>query len=189
MKKLLIQIAVVFSFVVICGIVFKCQRTKIVQLNSENKRLSDNNYQLFTQKQQETTLYLKERELSKVLHRERDSLAKSLLIRPKQVLVIKTEIQTIHDTVIKPVQVLVYGQNFWKISDKDKCWLWEADALLKNDSLQVNRTNFDYHNKMTEVYYKKAPHIWFIRTGKWKFFTQKSMECGNISTEEFHFVK
>lgn len=185
-KYYLIGVAVLFLIGAVVTV--NIQKNKIKLLNSENERLSGNNYQLFTNVRNQEQLFLREKELSKVLIQQRDSLSRTLRIAPKQVISIKYETQTIHDTVNKMVFVEKVAQNFWHISDNDKCWTWKGNAILNDDSLNIVRTSFDYKNKVTETYYKKAPHLWFIRLGKWKYYTDKKPECGELVTQEFHFI-
>lgn len=183
-------IGVVILFLAGTVITVNLQAKKIKRIEADNFRLESNQYQLMADARTQTNLFLKEKEINGILHQERDSLANSLQIKPKQVLKIVYETQTIHDTILKPVQVFIQGQNFWKIKDQDKCFTWQADAFLKNDSLEINRTLFDYHNKVTDVYYRKRPHKFLcFHFGKYQNFNQKSSECGNTVTNIFNFIK
>jgi hypothetical protein len=184
----------IYGFIaVIIGLLIletRIQSGKISRLKIENSRVQANNVQLFGEKRQQTTLYLKEKELTRELSTQRDSLAKALKIRPKQVEKIVYRDNTIRDTVIKEVPVIISGKNEWKISDKDKCWSWNAIANLNGDSLKVNRTGFDYHNRTTETYYQKRPKKFlFIHYGKKQNYIEIKPECGEVTVKSFVFVK
>lgn len=183
---------IVGAILIIAGtfVTVNIQAKKIRWLNSEKNRLTINNYQLMAEKRQETNLFLREKELTGKLSTERDSIAKALQIKPKQITQIKYQVEIVRDTIDRPVPVFIQGQNFWKIKDVDKCFTWEADAFLQSDSLNIKRTLFDYHNKMTEVYYRKRPHKFlFIRYGKFQNLKKISQDCGEIEIKSFNFVK
>jgi len=189
MKNLWIYLVVACLFLLLV-LTINIQRTKIGKLESDNTRLEYNQTELTKENNELTVLTLRKDEVIGRYARERDSLAEALKIKPKQVIQIKYQTITEHDTVPVPVPVFISGQNFWKIKDTGKCFVWQADAFLKSDSLEVTRTGFDYNNKVTHTYYKKRPHKFlFIRFGKWEYFNDITPECGEARTEVINFIK
>lgn len=183
-------IGITVLFLVAAVVTVNIQSKKINRLQTDNFRLEGNQFALLEDTKAQTTLFLKQKEITGQLLKERDSLAKALKIPPKQVEKISYNTITVHDSIDKPVLVFIAGQNFWKIKDKDKCFTWEADAFLLNDSLSVKRTDFSYQNKTTEIYYRKRPyHIWFIKYGKWIYKQKIDATCGNSTIKVFNFTK
>jgi hypothetical protein len=156
---------------------------------ADRERLQLNQEQLMTENIQISNLVIKNKEVTGRLKQERDSLAAVLKIKPKQIERIIYINNTIHDTVNKPVPVFITGKDTWLISDSSKCYKWDADVYLMNDSLKVWRTNFEYSNLTTQTFYKKAPHIWFIRIGKWNYMQKINSECGEVIYKNFVFEK
>jgi len=146
--------------------------------------------QLMAENRTETTLFLKQKELSGQLLKERDSLANALKIRPKTITKFVDRVITEHDTVPGKVPVTEISKNTWKISDSDKCWTWTGIAKLSNDSLNVTRTLFDYHNKITDVFWsQRAKQFLWFRIGKKKTYHKTMSECGDVSTKEINILK
>ena len=168
----------------------RIQSGKIDRQKVEIGRLNDNNLQLMADNRQQTTMYLKEKEVTGRIKVERDSLAKSLKIAPKQITKIVEVKTVVHDTIRKEVPVQAIGKDSWKISDKGECWSWSGVASLKNDSLHVQRQNFEYDNTTTPVYYRVRPHKFlFIKYGKWVNKVSVTSKCGSPSITEFNFIK
>jgi len=186
----LIGIGIAVLFLASAIVTVKIQAKKIKAQKEEIDRVQLNNMQLMGENRQKTTLVLKERELTGKVLAERDSLAKALRIKPKQIEKIITNTLIDHDTIPVPVPVYISRQNFWKIKDSGSCFKWQADAFLLNDSLSVNRTLFFYSNKTTDVYFKERPRKFlFIRFGKWQYKQKIDSECGGISTKEITFLR
>ena len=186
----LILIGLVVLFLASAVVTVNIQAKKIKARDAEIARVQQNNMQLMGENRTQTTLVLKERELTGKVLAERDSLAERLKIRPKQITKIITKTVIQKDTVIQKVPVYISGQNFWKIKDAGPCFKWQADAFLKDDSLSVNRALFSYSNKTTDVFFKERPRKFlFIRFGKWQYKQKIDSECGGVSTKEITFIK
>jgi hypothetical protein len=167
----------------------RIQSVRIKKQKADIARIEENNLQLMADVNSQMVLNLTQKEVTGKLKAQRDSLAKAFKTRPKEITkIVETKI-VVHDTVKVKVFVQSTGKDYWTIKDGDKCWKWEADAYLWDDSLNINRTLFEYSNKTTSVFYRKAPHIWFIRIGKWKNFENISSECGQSSVKTFNFSK
>lgn len=183
----------VYGFLIIVFIALICTVKILINKNkrlfADNSRIEANNFQLMSDNRQQTNLYLTEKELSWSLKQERDSLAKALKIKPKQIEKIIYIDNSIYDTVRVNVPVIVTGKNKWKIEDSGECFKWSANAFLLQDSLKIERTNFEDYNKTTQVFYHKAPHIWFLRIGKWTNYVQINAKCGDVKIETFNFIK
>ena len=187
-KTYLLIFAVLF-----CGssvVLNNIQSKKIIQLETENSRVQSNNAQLMGDNLQKTTLVLRKNEINKELSKKIDSLAEALKIRPKEIIKIVTETITEIDSIPYPVIVDNVGQNFWKLKDSGDCFIWQADAFLKDDSLNINRTLFDYHNEVTNTFYKERPHKFlFIKYGKWVYKQKIDAQCGGVKVKEIQFIK
>ena len=103
MKKYLI-IAGIIVFIALVSAV-KIQHSILKKRKAEINRLESNNTQLMEENRAIVTLNVKYKELSIKDRRVNDSLAKVLKIKPKQIEKIVYQTVTIHDTIIKPVQV------------------------------------------------------------------------------------
>lgn len=167
------------------------QSRKIKALKAENERVTNNNDQLMAANSNNVALILKKDEFIGQLSDSTRNLLKSLKIAPKKVVEIIEKTVTIRDTIIKEVPVTTVGPNFWKISDKDKCFDWRADARLIKDSLKINRTFFTYHNKTTDVFSKKLVFKFlFIKIYSGKKIIQNSVsECGESKQRTITVIK
>ena len=188
-KAILIGVAVLFVMGLL--ITVSVLRSKKIKLETENARLEFNNFQLMRDNDTQIVLYLKEKEVSGKLKRERDSIAASLKIKPKQIEKIIYQTNTIIDTFKVEVPVYLTTKNFWKISDTiNKCTIYNADLRLVKDSLYLTRTGFYYNNKATEAYYKKRSRSFLgIKFGKWIYHKELSSECGKTQQTTFNFIK
>ena len=144
-------------------------------------RLENNQAQLLAEKLVQIELTLKQKEFISSLSSENDSLLKALKIKPKTVVKYVERTSVIHDTITREVPVYVTGKDYWHISDKGKCWKWEADAYLWNDSLKIDRTLFDYQNKTRDIFVKKLKFKFlFIKIYSSKEINQVTIpECGS----------
>jgi hypothetical protein len=166
------------------------QSNKISKLKVDNARIEANNLQLMSDARQQSTLYLKEKEVTGQLKRDRDSLAKALKIKPKQIEKIVTVTNTIIDTVKISVPVTIEGVDKWKIRDKGDCFKWQGNAFKQGDSLRVERTAFEYSNKTTETFYRERPHKFlFLRFGKWVYKEKIDSQCGSSTEKVFNFIR
>lgn len=166
------------------------QTKKIKALKADNLRIENNQFALMSDARQQTNLYLREKEVTGKLKHERDSLAKSLNIKPKFIEKIVYIDNSTHDTVKVPVPSQITGKDSWKITDGNECFKWAANALKQGDSLKVTRTLFEYDNRITQTFYKKRPYKFlFIRYGKWQYLQKIDATCGNSTIQTFNFSK
>lgn len=187
-KWILIALAIIF--VTGSVVLNNVQRNTINKMEIEALRLENNNFQLMQDNTQIMTLNVRERELSNSLRKQRDSIAKALQIKPKQIETIIYQTITQKDTVIVNVPVLTLEKNHWLIADTGKCYIWKGEAVLSLENLSVKKTEFSYHNKTTEVYFKTRPHKFlFLKFGKWQYKKEISSECGEPRQETINFVK
>lgn len=186
-KSILIALVVIF----VTGLLLKVriQAGKIDRLETDNTRLDSNIRNLLYENIQITNLVLSQKEVTGKVKRERDSLAKELEVKPKQITKVVTITNTVHDTIKESIPVYITGQDTWQIADSGECWKWAANAFKQGDSLKVERTLFEYNNKTTQTFYKKAPHIWFIRIGKWRYLQRISSNCGEPKLQSIEFIK
>lgn len=160
-----------------------------IKKDIEIARLEFNNFQLLRDTQEQTVLYLKQKEVTGKLRLQLDSLAGALRVKPKQIEKIIYRTITEKDTVVKEIPVF-FNKTHWEISDTGKCFIWQGMAFLSDTTLKVIRTEFSYQNKTTEVYYRKRPRQFlFFKFGKWVNMRKDSTECGQINLREFNFAK
>lgn len=177
-------------FLMATAVTVNIQRKVIKKRNAEIARIAANNSQLMQDNAQTTTLYLVEKEVTGRLKMERDSLAKSLNIKPKQIEKIVYVVNSTHDTVIVEVPVIYQEANRWQISDTGKCYIWQGVAFLRDDSLKIQRTLFEYNNHTIETFYRKRPYKFlFIRFGKWRYHQKIDAECGSVQVKSINFSK
>jgi len=189
MKKYLIpgSIIVFFGMAITIDLLVSRNRKLLV----EQERLEQNNKALLTESQnQVTTLNLKFNEVYFKLKTERDSIAKSLQIKPKQVEKIIYIDNSTHDTVKVPVPVQILSKKEWMIRDSTRCLRWQGKAILQGDSLSVERQLLEWNDRTTQVFYRVRPHKFlFIKYGKWVNYQKISSECSNVKVQNFVFVK
>lgn len=155
------------------------QAAKIERQIAEILRLQKNQEQLIAENQHQTNLILTQKEVTGKVKRERDSLAKALKIRPKQI--IKYVDRIVKDTHIDTVSVMVtpYDGVSWKLTDADECMIWEGDAKLDGLNLGVERTKFEYTNKIVETYYWTQKRLlWLIPLEKKQYYQDVKQTCG-----------
>ena len=181
-KQYLIVFVIIFIFAFVAGL----QNKRIKIQNDKIVRLTNNIEQLLQENVTQTTLFLIQQEVMGQIKFKRDSLANLLKIRPATIIKYIETVIIQHDTSLIEVPVLIAGQNFWKISDIDKCFTWKADAFLKNDSLSVQRTLFNYHNKIYDIFWWKRK---FPLIGKKKYYQKSIPECGEVQEKIINFVR
>jgi hypothetical protein len=178
-------------FVFLLILAFQAWRlqSQVDKAKQEIKRLEDNQAQLLASKAQDQALILTQRELTGKVLAERDSLAKALKIRPKEV--IKFVDRIVKETNTDTVEVeSTFLQNMtWHLADGDQCWKWEADAKLNDFDLDVTRTLFDYRNKSTEVYWWQRRKFLGLRIGRKDYYQRVLPECGEILTRSIEIKK
>jgi len=148
---------------------------------AEAIRQGNNVKELTALNKQQIELNYTQSEYVSSLSAENSNLLKQLQIKPKTVVKFVEREVIIKDTVVKEVPVYVTGKDYWHISDKGKCWKWEADAYLWNDSLKIDRTLFDYQNKTRDIFVKKLKFKFlFIKIYSSKEINQVTIpECGS----------
>ena len=152
-------------------------------------RLENNQAQLLAEKLAQITLNLKQKEFINSLSSENDSLLKALKIKPKTVVKFVERTSIVHDTITKEVPVYVTGYRQWHIKDNGQCWKWEADAYLINDSLNIDRTLFDYHNNQKDIFYQVRNKILFLRIGKKVTYQRSISDCGGEVVKTINIIK
>ena len=190
MTKLLKYITgVLFVFLLILAWQGWQLKNKLDKARSEIERLKDNQAQLLASRAQDQALILTQKELTGKVLAERDSLAKALKIRPKEV--IKFIDRIVKETNTDTVEVeSTFLQNMtWHLADGDQCWKWEADAQLNELDLEVNRTLFDYRNKSTEVYWWQRRKFLGLRIGKKEYYAKILPECGEVQTKSIEIKR
>jgi hypothetical protein len=161
-----------------------------LKLKSENARIEGNQFALLSDNQNKVNLFLKEKEVTGQLKKERDSLAKELKIKPKQITDIITIDNSTHDTLKVTIPVYITTKNEWLLKDSTRCLKYASKLILKGDSIKAERQYFEYNNKITEVFYKIRPHRFlFIRYGKWQFKEKISSTCGTVQEKDITFTK
>jgi hypothetical protein len=184
-------ILVILAVVIIAGafVTVNIQAKKIKRQEDKISRLILNMEQLLQETVRQSVLIIAQDEVTGRVKHERDSLAKALKIKPKFIEKIIYQTVTVRDTIKVPVISTIISKDVWNISDKGECFKWAGIAKKQGDSLNVTRTNFEYDNKTVQTFYKKAPFLWFIRVGKWKYLQEISAKCGDPKTESITFVK
>ncbi len=186
-KAIIVGIIILFVFSLMLSVYFLTESNR--KKDIEIARMAFNNFQLMQDNQDQTVLYLKQKEVSGQLKAERDSIAEALKIKPKTIEKIVYRTITEKDTLVQNVFV-DYRKTHWMIQDTGKCFVWQAMAFLSDTTLKVTRTEFTYQNKITETYYRKKPKKFlFIRYGKWENFVQITPECGQVTIKTFNFEK
>ena len=110
-------------------------KNKLDVARVEIQRLKDNQAQLLAENQRQSNLILNQNEVTGKIKAERDSLAKVLGIRPKQIVKYVDRVVVEHRVDTVPVMVTPYNDVSWHLTDTTKCMLWEADALLDGSIL------------------------------------------------------
>jgi hypothetical protein len=163
---------------------------QIERRDAEIDRLVRNQHELMAASEQQTTLILKQKELSGKYLSERDSLAKLLKIRPKEVVkyVDRVIVEKVTDTV--EVESSIINDIKWKLYDGGQCWKWEADAELNDLDLIVNRTDFEYKNKIVDVFWwERHKRFFWWRIGKKQYYHKVIPECGEVTTKSIEIIK
>jgi hypothetical protein len=159
-------------------------------LKAENSRVLENNLNLMAENRQIINLKLRDKEVIGKLAKERDSLAKALQIKPKQIeRIIYVDVYT-RDTIKINVPVYIVGKDTWIIKDSSKCFKWQGVANKLGDSLNITRTLYENTNKITETFYRVRPHkILCIRFGKWVYKQKIDATCGKVIEQNIEFLK
>jgi hypothetical protein len=180
----------VILFLIAAVVTVNLQAKKIKRIEADNFRLEGNQFALMSDARQQTNLYLNEKEVTGRMKKERDSLAKSLNIKPRQLQKIIYIDNSTHDTVKVPVPVTITGKNEWLLQDSGQCFKYASKLILKGDSLKGERQLFEYNNQTTQVFYKQRPHKFlFFRFGKWVYKSKIESECGETIIKTFNFTK
>jgi hypothetical protein len=159
------------------------------EVKTELKIQSDNVKALLAENTRRTTLILTYEQAKRITSLKLDSLSKALAVKPRTIeKTIEKEV-IIRDTISKEVPVYHVAKGQWKIEDVDKCFSWSGTATL-TDSMRIQRTGFDYHNKTTDIYFwERSKKFWFIRYGKKITKVKSSSECGESYTREIEITR
>jgi len=157
---------------------------------SDNYRLESNQFQILSDATQQTELYLKQKEVTGRIKKERDSLALIVKVKPKFIEKIITIDNSTHDTIPVSVPVNNIDKNVWMLRDSSKCWKYASKLILEGSEIKGERQLFEYNNKTVQTFYKVRPHkILFIRFGKWVYKQKIDSECGEVSIQTINFTK
>ncbi len=193
------MIAKVKNYLIIAGVLFFVALSvsnyfnakAVKRWKAEAIRQGNNVKELTALNKQQIELNYTQSEYVSSLSFKNDSLLKALQIKPKEVVKFIERKTVIRDTVVKEVPVYITGYRQWHVKDSDKCWKWEADAYLINDSLNIDRTLFDYQNTTTDIFTKKLKFKFlFIKIYSGKEIIQRSSsECGSETTKTVNVIK
>jgi hypothetical protein len=179
----------VILFLIAAVVTVNLQAKKIKRIEADNFRLEGNQFALMSDARQQTNLYLNEKEVTGRMKKERDSLAKSLNIKPRQLQKIIYIDNSTHDTIKVPVLTTFVSKN-WAIKDSTRCLKLRYNAKLEGDSLKTTRELLEYDNQITQTFYKQRPHkLFFIKFGRWKYLQKISSDCGDTEIKTITFTK
>jgi len=188
-KNYLIIAGVLFFVALSVSNYFNAKAVK--RWKAEAIRQGNNVKELTALNKQQIELNFTQKEYVNSLSAKNDSLLKQLHIKPKTVVKFVERTSIIKDTVVKEVPVYITGYRQWHVKDSGQCWKWEADAYLINDSLNIDRTLFNYKNVTTDIFTKKLKFKFlFIKIYSGKEVIQKSSsECGSETTKTVNVIK
>lgn len=184
MKRILLYlIGALLLMLIILSLQYNIVHKKYLQEKADRERLWKNNLQLFSENRRQTELIYTKDEFLKLMTDSLKKTLKQLHIKPKTVtqIIEKTITQEIHDTVFVPIQTI--EKNHWLIQDTGACFIWQGEAKLFQDSLKINRINFEYNNKITDYYYRKLQwKFLFLRKYSRKEIIHKTVpQCGEVT--------
>jgi hypothetical protein len=173
------------------GIALKIYIQKYQQEKADRERLWSNNLQLFAENRQYIKLVYSKDEFIRVMSDSLRSALDSLKIKPKQVNKIVYRTITEKDTVVKEVPVVQTSYHTWLVSDTGKCFIWSGNVtILSEDSVNVKRTAFSYHNETADYFYQTRPHKFlFIRWGKKTIKQVTVPKCGTAREKVIEIIK
>jgi len=183
--KLLINAAIVIVILAMIATI-NYQDKRIKRQADDIERLKYNIDNLLEENAKLVTINLKNEEITGIIKRQRDSLARELSLKPKQIIkyIDRNIIQ--HDTIVKIVQVDRLTDTTYYLIDKGECFRWEGLAIIENKELEVKRLLFDYNNEVIDVFFWKRTFPVF---GKKKYYQDVKQKCGENYTKEINFVK
>ena len=183
-------IGVLFVFLLIVAWQLKVKDRHLQFANSEKERYYYNWVSAQSESDKNLHQIYRLAELSDRLERERDSLARIVKTRPKNITKIEYRFTVLKIPGIAPLTIKPISKGVWDVVDSTKCFTWTGQVSLSGASVSVNRTGFEYHNKSTEVFYReRSKKFLFIKYGKWINKKQESSECGETSVKTFEFIK
>ena len=183
-------IGVLFVFLLIVAWQLKVKDRHLQFANSEKERYYYNWVEAQGEADRNSHQIYRIAEMNDKLRFQVDSLAKVLKVKPKSITKIEYITQTIHDTINIPVEITPF-KDFWAIKDSAKCFLWEGEARLTGEALRINRTNFEYKNKLSQVSYRKVKKKFLF----WKIYDKKKIdvktfsECGDVIVQTVEIIK
>lgn len=159
-------------------------------INKDYLREKENFIQLTDSLKNVQLLQLRNNELSFEFKNYRDSIAKVLKVRPKQVEKIVTVTNTVIDTVEKEIYIDNIRKDYWQFVDSGKCYVLEGEAYLKNDTISLWRKNYKQVNKDDFTFWReRSKKFLFIKFGRWNYKMKVDSECGNSDYREVKFLK
>jgi hypothetical protein len=181
----LIALILIAGFFTIKYLVKENQRYR-----SDNYRLESNQFQILSDATQQTELYLKQKEVTGRIKRERDSLALIVKVKPKFITKVITIDNSTHDTTKVPVPVNIIDKNVWMLRDSGACFKYASKLILEGSEIKGERQLFEYNNKTVQTFYKQRPHKFLgIRFGKWQYKQRIEAQCGETKIETISFLK
>jgi hypothetical protein len=137
-------------------------------------------------------IVLQQKEFLKLYADSVKHLTDELKIKPKVITEysVQTIIQRETDTVIIQVEKIATGT--YKIKDSGPCYVWEGLGFIYGlDSLRIEKTGFQYKNKIEHLAYRKVKGRFLF----WKTYDKKKVDlfskpqCGVSFTEVIEVVK
>lgn len=182
---------IIFAVLFLAGAVVtvNLQAKKIKAQKAEIERLDGNISYLTTKGKITDTFLATEKEFKQMYKDSLKTVLLALKIKPKTVTKVVTNYIYVHDTINKEVFVSVIGKNRWLVSDTGKCFTWSGIATLKNDSLNVVRTEYVSENKITDVFHGVRKKILGLRIGRKEITQTRVNECGESFERIIEVIK
>lgn len=164
-------------------------KNKNAELTANNERILRNQLQLTGDNRQLQNFVFRQNEVNGKLKLQVDSLAKELKVKPKFITRIEYRYITQHDTDSVFIEVNKLSKDTWSVQDSGQCWSWLGTAYLKNSDLEITRRDFQYSNKVTDVFYRKRPEGFFGFLKRRINYHKVTPECGTVQETTFEFIK
>ncbi len=174
------------AIILFLTVAYNVQRKTIRLQNEKIARLTDNIQQLIDDSVNQEVLYLTEKELSKAMKFERDSIAAVLNIRPKTITKYVEKVIYQRDTIVKFIPVVQKSDTTWSFTDNGECYVYKGTVFYTGDSVKVQKNDFIYTNEIIDTYFWKRKFPIF---GKKKYFQESFSKCGGVSNKEINIVR
>jgi len=183
--KLYIQVGGVILIIILAGLYVNERKVKLFE-RSEKERVQANLKNSFNDSLKLAVFYLREKEVTGKIKRERDSLAKALDIKPKQIIKFVDRWLTRIDSVPKYITLKQTTDSTYYLNDIiDNCTRYEAMIIIEKDSMEFKRLGFYDDNKIDDVFYWYRK--WFL--GKKRIEQIVTARCGDVKTREINIIK